>query len=264
MCRRAYTLVEVLLVIALMGLIAVFVFPNLGVDIKRRSLVESADRLRSLIIMTHARAMQDGLKYRIQFPGTADPDDPQYDPDIDIPQTTKQPIVERQKDPLDAPDQFEPFRADWKDQQILQEGTRCVAVLPGQPNFEVTMQSEIAGPSISRDDKSTFVSLIFHPDGTTESWITFVLTDLPVDIDVRERHVGRILNVIVDGRTGQTWIQRALRVREVELMKEKRASPILHLDFTRPDLITEANILEIHYRKGGVASGGRSRSSKSR
>lgn len=262
MYRRAFTLIELLLAILLMVLLAAYTFPNLGVDIQRRSLVESADRLRSLIMMAHARAMQDGLVYRVQFPGTADPNDPQYDPEIDVPQSTMQPIVDRQKDPLDAPNEFEGFQGDWKDQAILQEGTRCVAVLPGQPNFEVNTQSEISGPSISRD-KSMFVPLTFSPDGTTE-WVTFVLTDLPVDIDVREYHVGRILNVIVDGRTGQTWIQRALRVREVELMKEKRASPILHIDFTNPELITEANILEIHYRQGGVATGGRNRSSGSK
>ena len=131
-------------------------------------------------------------------------------------------------------------------------------------NVHINRQPLLIDLGIKNDFFGFLTAKVFNPDGTTDYWVTFVLTDLPVDIDVRERHVGRILNVIVDGRTGQTWIQRAMRVREVELMKEKGASPILHLDFTRPDVITEANILEIHYRKGGVKSGGRSRSSKSR
>ena len=47
---------------------------------------------------------------------------------------------------------------------------------------------------------------------------------------------------------------------EVELMQERGASPILHIDFTRADLITEDNILQINMRQGGRTTGGRSRS----
>ncbi|UCD27984.1 MAG: prepilin-type N-terminal cleavage/methylation domain-containing protein, partial [Planctomycetota bacterium] len=196
MCRQAFTLLEVLLVIVLMGLLAAFIFPDLSMDMKRRALVESADRLRSLIIMAHARAMQDGIKYRIQYPGTPDPDDPKAEKEINVPTNTLQPVVIRQVDPLEDPNWFEEFKAGWKDQKIMQEGTRCVAVLPGRPNFDISTQSEIAGPSITRDEKTTFVPLNFNPDGTTD-WVTFVLTDLPFDIEVRAHHVGHILNVIV-------------------------------------------------------------------
>jgi len=259
MNRQAFTLIELILVILLMGLLAAFVFPNLGADIKKRSLVESADRLRSLIVMTHARAMQDGVKYRIQFPDTPDPNDPKAEDSVDVPTETQQPVVLKQVDPIENPFIFGGFRADWIKQQIMQSGSRCVAVLPGRPNFEIREQSEIAGPSISEDDKVVFVPLTFNPDGTTD-WVTFVLTDLPADTDVEERHVGRILNVIVDGRTGQAWMQRAMRVSEVELMKEKGASPILHVDFTRAGEITEQNILEVHYSSSGAAKGGRRRS----
>ena len=58
MRRRAFTLVEVLVVIVLLALLAAFIFPDLKGDMSRRSLSESCDRLRSLIVMTHARAMQ--------------------------------------------------------------------------------------------------------------------------------------------------------------------------------------------------------------
>jgi hypothetical protein len=133
-----------------------------------------------------------------------------------------------------------------------------VAVLPGKPNFEISPHSPIAGPSIS-EGKAEFVHLVFNPDGST-GWVTFVLTNLPFDLEQPESyHVGRILNVIVDGRTGQTWIQRVLRVEEVELMQEYGASPILHQDFTKPDVITEQNILEVHIGQGGIASGTRKR-----
>jgi hypothetical protein len=128
-----------------------------------------------------------------------------------------------------------------------------VAVLPGRPDFTITGNSPIAGPQIG-EGLASFVPLTLNPDGTAE-WATFVLTDLPYDEQLERQHAARILNVIVDGRTGQVWVQRALRREEVQLMEEKGASPILHVDFTRGDEITEDNLLEIHMRSVGVSGG---------
>lgn len=248
-------MIELLLVIALLGVIAAFTVPNLTGHMRRRSLLESADRLRSLIVMAHAQAMQDGVKYRIQFPGTPDPLDPNAQKEIDVPAETLQPEVQRQVAPLDKPDDFGGFDAMWKDYPVMQDGTRCVAVLGGRPNFDITAQSPIAGPSVS-EGMTSFVPLNLNPDGTCD-WVTFVLTDLPFGIQPEASDVGNILNVIVDGRTGQTWIQRALRVTEVEMMAERGASPILHMDLTKPDEITEQNILEVHMNASGATTGRR-------
>ncbi len=256
MGRRAFTMIEVLLVIAILGLIASFVFTNLGRELERRSLDESARRLRTLIMMVQARAMQDGLRYRIEFPGTPDPLDPRAKDEVDVPTQTEQPIVTRESDPLERPYEYEGFAWSWLEQEFIQLGTRCVAVLPGQPEFEIRATSPIAGPSIQEGNKSIFVPLTFNPDGTCD-WVTFVLTDLPEDVELKPEHVTRILNVMVDGRTGETWIQRALRVKEVEVMLEYRASPIMHQDFIRGDEITEDNILEVHIGRGGGVSTGR-------
>ncbi len=257
MPRRAFTLIEVLLVILLLGLLAAFLYPELGPEMQRRSLIESADRLRSLITMTHARAMQDGRRYRIQFPGTADPLDRYGEKEIDVPDVTLQPEILQQSDPLGNPDVFVGFDAPWGRHAVLQPGTRCVAVFGGRPNFEISPHSPIAGPSIT-EGIASFVPLTLNLDGTCD-WVTFVLTDLPYDVEVESEHAPRILNVIVDGRTGQVWMQRALRVEEVEMMNERGASPILHIDFTQGDLLTEDNILEVHTRQGGEVQGGRSR-----
>ncbi|HSW44312.1 MAG TPA: hypothetical protein VLM89_01945 [Phycisphaerae bacterium] len=253
MARRAYTLLEVLLVIGLLGLIGLILLPNLGDEIWRRSLIESADRLRSLIVMTHAGAVHDGVKYRIQFPGTADPNDRDARKEIDIPIETLQPQVYRQSDALRYPEAFEEVELPFGGAAVLQPGTRCVAVLPGRPSFDVEGSGPIAGPSIG-EGQQTFVPLALHPDGTSE-WVTFVLTDLPYDTQLEWEHAARILNVIVDGRTGQVWVQRALRREEVKLMQEKGASPILHVDFTSADEITEDNLLKIQFRSTGVSGG---------
>jgi len=249
MRSRGFTLLEVLLVIALLGLLGLLLLPDFGAELWRRSLVESADRLRSLIVMTHARAIQEGVRYRIQFPGTPDPDDPQADQEIDIPSETLQPEVLKQSDALRYPDTYDGVGMPWSQLAVLQPGTRCVAVLPGKPDFSIQGDSPIAGPSIN-EGQQIFVPLTLNPDGTAD-WVTFVLTDLPYDTQIEWEHAPRILNVIVDGRTGQVWVQRALRREEVELMEEKGASPILHVDFTSSDEITEDNLLEIQMRSSG-------------
>ena len=254
MWRRAFTLVEVLLVIMLLGMIAMLTLPNLGDEMGRRSLTESADRLRSLIVMSHAKAIHEGVCYRIQFPGTPDPNDRKARKEIDIPIETLQPQLFRQTDALRYPEEYGQLPLPWNDMPVLQPGTRCVAVLSGKPDFTITGDSPLAGPQVG-EGQQMFVPLTLSPDGTA-GWVTFVLTDLPYDTKLSPEDAPRILNVIVDGRTGQVWAQRALRREEVQLMAEKGASPILHIDFTRPDEITEDNLLEIHMVAGGGASSG--------
>jgi prepilin-type N-terminal cleavage/methylation domain-containing protein len=254
MLRRAFTLVEVLLVILLIGAIVFFAYPDFQAEFGRRSLTESADRLRALIVMCHSEAMREGRYYRIEMPNTPDPNDPDARKTVEVPLETEQPRVIRQQDLLN-PESWEDFDAYWKSDNVLQNGTRCIGVFPGRPNFDIQGTSPIAGPQIDGTE-TTFVPVIFNPDGTCD-WATFVLTDLPPDTELQPSHVARILNVIVDGRTGQVWIQRALRVEEVEVMQERGASPIFHMDFLSPQPITEENILEIHVRQGGaVGSGG--------
>ncbi len=247
--RRGFTLIEVLLVVMLLGLILAFTLPNLGGELKRRSLLESADRLRSLIHMTYARSIQDGIQYRVFFPGTPDPLDKHAKEEIDVPVETLQPIVQRQVAPINNPEAYGDVHDPWNEGPILQEGTRCVAVLPGKPNFDISAHSPIAGPAIW-EGEAPFVQQTFRPDGTGD-WVTYVLTDLPVDVELEPHHVSRIINVIVDGRTGEVWLQRAFRVEEVELMQEEGASPILHMDFTDAREITKDNILHVQVGQSG-------------
>lgn len=249
MQRRAFTLVEVMLVIVLLGLIIYFAFPDLGAELKRRSLVESADRLRSLIVMTRARAMQDGCRFRIEMPGTPDPLDPNAVRELDVPLETQQPVLKQQVDRLNNPEFFGDIELPWD--SILQQGTRCVSVLrwsPGETHCDISFNKPIADPSIP-EEHATFEPLTLNPDGTCDGAV-FILTDLPPDAELTSDDVGRILKVFVDGRTGEAWIQRAWRTEECEMMLEEGAQPILRMDFTRPDLITEENVLEIRVGAG--------------
>jgi len=259
---RAVTLVEVILVILVIGLIIGFAFPKLDVALKGGSLTESADRLRSLILMSHAEAMQTGLKYRIQFPGTPDPNDPLAEKEIDVPFETLQPFVERQVAPIENREAFGGFDASWKDKPILQPGTRCVAVHPGMPRSDIRSDSEVAGISFN-DLEAEFVPLVLNPDGRADA-VTFVLTDLPPDTELAARHMSRIYDVAVDGRTGAVWMQRKFQVAEIEYMQELHVRPPMFQDFTRAEPLDEDDIYdrvwETHIGPEGKATVGRQRS----
>lgn len=249
MSRRAFTLLEVILTILILGLIIGFMYPDLEKLLATRKLEESAEQMRSLLVMCRSRAMKEGIKYRVQFPGTADPLDKNAEKEVDIPFETKQPEVFRQDRPIEFPDSFAKVEEEWTMQGFLKDGVRCVATYYGT-NFDEMSGTEVVGPAIT-EGKWEFVSLTFNPDGTCDH-LTFRLTDLPADIDAGEVTPTHVLDLIVDGRTGQTWFQRAFTVDEKKVMEEYGASPILHMDFNSPDPITEDNILMIHVDQQGI------------
>jgi type II secretory pathway pseudopilin PulG len=259
MRRSGFTLFELLLVIVLITLMVGFLWPNLSGLLEGRRLQESAIALRSLIVMTQSNAMHDGIRYRIEFPGTPDPLDPNAEEDVDTPLETTQPVVQKQSDPLNLPDAYEEIDAYWTEGKFLRDGVRCVAAMKWDRRIfdRLSSNSPIAGPQIA-EGTTVFEPLTFEVDGTCES-VMFVLTDLAPETEINAGHASRILNVIVDGRTGQTWIQRALLVEEVELIRDHGAEPILHVDFTSPKMITEDNILHISTSSTGSSTGRRER-----
>ncbi len=242
MCRKkGFTLFELILVIAIIALIVGFIFPDLYKALQARRLEESCDRIRSLLVMCRARAMHDGIKYRVQFPGTPDPLDKNADKEVDVPFETLQPQVLKQDRPIDYPDSFAEIDEDWAQEPFMQDGVRCVAVLPGIPDFdEEHNDSPFVSPTIT-EGRTEFVPLTFNPDGSCD-WVTFVLTDLPFDTMPEAGDLLRVFNLIIDGRTGQGWFQRVILKEEADVLREHGASPILHMDFKSPEKLTEENI----------------------
>lgn len=239
--RKGFTLLELVITVAVIALIMGFVFPDLYKLMQARRLEESCDQLRSLLVMCRARAMHEGIKYRVQFPGTPDPLDKNADKEVDVPFETLQPQVFRQDRPIEFPDSYVEVDEDWTRESFMQKGVRCVAVLPGRPNFdEQVSDSPFVGPTI-HEGRTEFVPLTFNTDGTCD-WVTFVITDLPFETIPQASDLMRIFNLIVDGRTGQSWFQRVILKEEADLLREHGASPVLHMDFKSPDMLTEQNI----------------------
>ena len=124
---RAYTLIEVVLVIGLLLLISAIAIPNFYRQLERDQLPTSADQLRALIILTRANAAFDSKRYRIRFPRKEE---------VDALGTRQQPIVEREDDAMLRPEEFFPVTANWAVGQTLLGKVRCAEVRLGRPLIE--------------------------------------------------------------------------------------------------------------------------------
>ena len=106
--RGGFTLLELMLVLGMLALLAIFVVPNLRSPIERSYLPESGERLRALITLTRANAMLDGLRYRMRF---LDESDEQWD------KLSKrdrlQPFIEFEHDPIQQPGEYFAVKASW-------------------------------------------------------------------------------------------------------------------------------------------------------
>lgn len=237
-----FTFLEVLLAILLLGVLLALAMPRVTSHLDA-NIQESAERLRSLIHLTRAAAMRDGVRYRLQFPGAPNPDDPNAERIVEVMAVTQQPTVTREYDPVNEPGAYADADMYYDVGNILMQGVRCIAVRLGGPSFDVNNNSPFAGPEISNVE-TQMDTVTFNPDGSCD-WATFTLTNMNVDQELQPEHISRILNVIVDGRTGQTWFQRPFRNEEKQLLDEYGATPLLHQDFVTTEELTEDNILHV-------------------
>ena len=99
-----FTLVEVSLVVAMLALIAALAVPTLLSEINRKRLPGSARQMRSLLTLVGANAAFDGKRYRIRFP---------EDDEEDSLGGRIQPLIEREDDPIDEPDEWFLVSAPW-------------------------------------------------------------------------------------------------------------------------------------------------------
>ncbi len=249
---RAFTLLELMLVLGLLVLLAFFVVPNFQTPIERSYLPESGERLRALITLARANAMLDGLRYRIRF---LDERDEVWD---ELSQyERRQPYIEVEAEPIEQPGEFFPVKASWATPDTFLGDVWCYQVWFGEPTFESVLaeleeqelqDEEERKEEMGLDEDEPWV-LIFEPDGTSE-WMTFRLIDAPYeDFDEAELEEYPQIDAILDGRLGMVFLQRPLSEDEIDVLLEKGHSPILRRDFLRREPLTEDDVLEIDMRK---------------
>lgn len=183
--RQAFTLLEVLLVVALLGLLAAFVLPDFTTAATAEHLKESAHRLRALAAMCRAEAMNATCRHRILI---------RADGSV---------RVRRQADPLKAPHLYITPREDWAQSevllpdvwieavQLLPEGPSPIRIVDDQLEFPETELDPVMVEELERP-----IEINFEPDGTSNS-LRWVLRDAG----------GNALLVTLDGRLGRVTVE---------------------------------------------------------
>lgn len=187
MRRKAFTVLEVLMVITLLAVIAAIAWPDFFQSRRHEQLDESGRRLRTLIQMCRAQAMNETRRYCLAF-----------FPDGSI-------ELLRQRDPILAPHQYFRFREPWADIAILLEDVWVESILPlpeGPPPLDIRdeliefrqFQEE---PTPISDLEAPFM-LYFEPDGISRC-VQWTL----------RAETGRGLKMTLDGRLGRVKIESA-------------------------------------------------------
>ena len=184
--RNAFTLLEVLMVVALLAVVAAVAWPDFWQAKRSEELDESARRLKTLVQMCRAQAMNETRRYRMTF---------REDGSIK---------VTRQRDPVLAPHEYFRFRDPWANVPFLLEHVWVEALLPlpeGPPPME--LEDELLEFEQFDDDEPIPVTdlehgfeLNFEPDGISHS-LRWILRD----------DDGRGFEMTLDGRLGRVRIE---------------------------------------------------------
>lgn len=235
-----------MLVMALMSVMVGYVLPSLWSTYQAEVLPTSARDLRALLYHVRARSMMEGVRYRVRFPLEEEFEEHR--------ERQFQPLIEREDKPLEEAGQYNEVRASWAREPVFGRAVRCVEFKLGMPVLEFghrgaqeegaeSVEDLDEAPELDEEAMES-VRLLFEPDGSSE-WATFSLALLENPDDVEDLKSAAILNVMVDGRTGQIWIQQPLMQSEAELLLRENGSHILHMDRINAKPITEKNILRL-------------------
>jgi len=238
-----FTLVEVVLVVGILIVISTIAVPSFLRQIRQEELPGSGKQLRSFLTLLRANAALDGKRYRLRFP---------EEDELDSMGGDRQPIVEREDDPIDEPAVFNVVTAPWAVGSTLLGHVWCAEVRLGRPTVERLQErrSAIAEKLSEARDRSDFEfnaqrpPLFIEPDGSCD-WATFLLTEAPRKAELEELEDHPRVEVILDGYTGLGWIQRPLYEEELDLFEEHGWPAVLGQDYLDPTPITEDRVLEL-------------------
>ena len=161
----AFTLVEVLVVIALLGMVAGMAIPLIRGDTPQQRMEASSQRLASLMAMCRAQAMLNGHPVRLGW--QAPPQD-----------TTSLllPVVTHEADPIAAAGEYKCMAASWANDPILQKDVQIRLVQLG--TFDLSNLTKTQG-RFELPAEPSVQTVQFHPDGTADAAVFVLTTKLP-------------------------------------------------------------------------------------
>jgi Tfp pilus assembly protein FimT len=183
--RSAFTFLEILLVIIIVVAITAMAVPSFSDATKGEQLPESAYRVKALIAMCRAEAMNQARRFRITF---------RADGNV---------RVYAQEDALLAPQSFLPVEAEWARGPFLLDNTwvEAVQALPSGPAPVLVEDDAIEFTTIEEEPVSVTevekpLQIHFEPDGSSGS-ARWVLRDA----------AGRGSLMTLDGRLGRVQVE---------------------------------------------------------
>lgn len=178
---RAFTLLEVLMVIVILGLIIGLTMPDLFSAERAEQMPESAASMKSLVAMCRAQSMYESRRHRLRIG---------LDGSVE---------VHRQRDALEAPNEWVDVDAGWRQPSFLAPRVwveRVLAMPQGPPPIlvedDAIQFTQIDEEPALVQDLEAPVDVYFEPDGTAGS-LRFFLRDLD----------GRGIQMTLDGRLGR-------------------------------------------------------------
>ena len=209
MRRGAFTLLEVLLVIALLGVVAAIAWPDFSQVQRSEQLDESARRMNTLIQMCRAQAMNDTRRYCLAF---------WQDGSIEI---------TRQRDPILAPHEYFRFQEPWVSIPPLLDNVWVESILPlpegpapmnVQDDLVEFEQFDLEPTRVS--DLEEPYAIYFEPDGISPC-LQWTLRD----------DTGRGVRLTLDGRLGRVKMDLVERIEDGLERPERLDSEKAELEF---------------------------------
>jgi prepilin-type N-terminal cleavage/methylation domain-containing protein len=211
--KPAFTLLELLLVITLLSVLIALAWPDFSAASEGEQLQQSAQRMRALLAMCRAEAMNQTVRHQVLF------------------RRDGRVCVKCQADALRAPHLYITPRSGWARVVVLspEVWVEAVQVLPEGPPPIRIVDERLVFPETQIDPVPVVelerpIELNFEPDGTSNS-LRWVLRD--------ER--GRALLATLDGRLGRVTIEPWTSVSQDELHRPERVPDEEEVEYVPED-----------------------------
>jgi len=150
---RAFTLLELMLVIILLAVLAAMAWPNLSGRLAGKELIHSARRLAGTLQLCRASAMAEAKRYRCIWDAETD-----------------ELVVQIERDPFEHPGEFTDLKAHWARSNPLVGKVRCVDVrIKGWAAQTTEELNELTMGELSSEQRALkYEPLVFQVNGTCE------------------------------------------------------------------------------------------------